>query len=134
MSKSEYRLDNYRPAHWRYVVHEGGTRALSDGTTETVITHPNAVWAADTLVSLSVGNPVADVAHQLVAERESKGDPIAEDGAIMSADIPETTDILLTELQTHASGHNRARSIKTMQQGLALFNAWQQAGPTANGL
>ena len=77
------------PAHWRYVVREGGTRAVTDSITDTVITHSHAVWAADTLVSTFVGSPVADLAHQFEAEDWSEGENIVRGQPVMSAAMPE---------------------------------------------
>ncbi len=132
MSEAEYRLDNYRPAHWRYVVREGGTRAVTDGKTETVITLSHAVWAADTLVSLFVGSPVADLAHQLEAEDRIEGENIVRGQPVMSAAIPEALAVPLAQIQ--GSMNSPARSIQTLRQGLELFHAWQQAGLTPSAV
>ncbi len=106
------------PAQWRYVVREGGTRAVTDGTTETVITLSHAVWAADTLVSLFVGSPVADLARQLEDEHRSEGDNIVRGQPVMSAAIPETLAIPLAQIQ--GSMNSPARSIQTLRQGSVL--------------
>ena len=92
MSEAEYSLDNYRPAYWPYVVREGGTKAVTDGTTETVITLSHAVWADATLVSTFVGRPVADLAHQFEAEDWSEGENIVRGQPVMSAAMPEALD------------------------------------------
>lgn len=68
-------------------------KAVTGGTTETVITLSHAVWAADTLVSLFGGRPVADLAHQLEAENRREGENIVRGKPVMSATIPEALTI-----------------------------------------
>lgn len=107
-------------------------KAVTDGTTETVIKLSHAVWAADTLVSLFVGSPVADLARQLEAENRSDGENIIRVQPVMSPSIPEA--LAIPQAQIQGSMNSPARSIKTLPPGLALFNTWQQAGLTPRSL
>ncbi len=92
-------MDNRRPAHWRYVVREGGTKAATDGAAETVITLSHAVWAADMLVSTFVCSPVAELAHQLEAEDRREGENTVPGQPVMSATMPEALAIPLAQIQ-----------------------------------
>ncbi len=107
-------------------------KAVTDGTTETVITLSHAVWAADTLVSLFVGRSVAELARQLEAENRSEGENIVPGQPVVSAVIPETLAIPLAQIQ--GSMNSPARSIQTFRQDLELFNTWQQAGLTPSAV